>query len=493
MDTKEAMQLETRVMSEVRKLINAKFNTGSEELSSDSKLAVQQLGGAVSAIRDELTKTHSSFRLISVTIDDVNHRMGLLGNELKDARVLKDIEDLKLAVNKLWDHITATDSTNRLGVLEKAIADVVNRMGAIERVASMPVKKNPAEVHSANVDHAAIHDVTARMGDVLTQLQGVKIQVDDVTQKLSVKEQGAGTDSSLRERLLNLESVVDSIKSSPVQTVVNPEELSRVQLDELKTKLDNSEKLVADLDSRFKAYTTLSLNQISVNSNGARVDGVADVTGVEPRLEALESKVNGNAPAHSNAASAQNPPPANFDFVSTIDADQAAKVTLQDLRHQITDMCKQLIGVNSALGESNTEVGVLKGRLVKLELTVASLTTAMIDAETTRHDVQKVEIDLLKERLDRSEKHYVELEIKVKLLSTLVNSSVSAVAANEPWPQITTDPKPVGAQLPLQATNPPVYDPQIQQQNPVPVPTVAPAAQPEIQSAFSPFSFKFNP
>jgi hypothetical protein len=472
MDTKEAMQLETRVMSEVRKLINAKFNTGAnEELSSDSKLAVQQLSGAVSAIRDELTKTHSSFRLVSITVDDINHRINLLGDELKNARVLKDIEDLKLAVNKLWDHIAATDSTKRLGVLEKAIADVVNRMATIERVAAMPVKKNPAEVHSANVDHAALHDVTARMGDVLTQLQGVKLQVDEVSQKVAVKEQSAGTDDSLRERLLKLEALVESINTSTVDV----KELSRVQLDDLKVKLDNSEKLVADLDSRFKAYTTLALNQVSVNSNGARVDGVPDATGVEPRLEALESKVNGNLPAHHSPASAQQPPAANFDFPSTIDADQAAKVNLQDIKH--------------AISESSGEVVTLKTRLVKLELMVASLTTAMIDAETTRHDVQNVEIDVLKARLDQADKRYVDLEIKVKTLTTLINAPVTPVVANEPWPQIVNEPKPTAAQFPLQASNPPVYEPQLQQATPVKVAVAQPTPPPIIQSAFTPFAF----
>ena len=325
MDARDEIRLKNEVLSEVRKMVNAKFQTGNEELSPDSKVAVQQLGNAVSAIRDELSKTHSSFRLVSTVVDDINQRMGVLGAEIKDSRVVKDIADLKIAIDKLWDQIVATDSNNRLGVVEKAMADVVHRMAAIEKFASTPVKRNPAEVHSANVDHAAINDVTARMGDVLTQLQGVKLQIEDVSLRVIAKEQGVKTtgavDQCVIDRLNAIEKSLASVTETTIDSLVRERELHRGELDALRSRLDASEKATADLNSRFKAFTTMALNQISVNSNGTRLDGVPQVTGVEPRLEALESKVNGPMPAHAIAPMPHQPviqPPVNFDFQSII-------------------------------------------------------------------------------------------------------------------------------------------------------------------------------
>lgn len=327
MDARDEIRLREAILVDVRRLLNAKFNTGSEELSSDSKLAIQQLSGSVSAIRDELSKSHSSFRLISVTVDDINSRISVLGAELKDARVLKDIGDLKIAIDKLWDHIAVTDSTKRLGVLEKAVSDIVNRMAAIEKVAATPVKRNAAEVHTANVDHAAIHDVTARVGDVLTQLQGVKLQIEDINLKVLNQGQVAVTNKEdevgglLRDRLVAVELSLSSMTNATIDSLVTERELHKVEVDILKQRLDLSEKALTDLDTRFRAFTTLSLNHTSLNANGVRLDAVPDATAVEPRLEALEAKVNGAAPAHPIVDPHHQPvvqPHVNFDFPTTI-------------------------------------------------------------------------------------------------------------------------------------------------------------------------------
>lgn len=221
MDAREIIQLETRLLSEVRKLINAKFQNSNEELSGDSKVAITQLSGGLTAVRDELSKTNSSFRVISLTVDDINQRVSTLGIELKDARVLKDISDLKIAIYKLWDQIVATDSTNRLGVIEKAIADVINRMITIEKAASIPAKRNASEVQSVSRDRAPIND------------------------------------EIFKDRLVHVELLLATMTSATIDSLATERELHKVEVDLLKSRLDASEKKQAELEIKIKAFTTL--------------------------------------------------------------------------------------------------------------------------------------------------------------------------------------------------------------------------------------------
>lgn len=124
MDAKDRIAFQNAIMVEVRQIINAKFKGSSEEISDDSKIAIQQLINMNSALRDEFNRLAAGAKLTATCVEELQKKVSVLESTPVSARAPADIANLKASMVKVQDALASDQTKTRLAALEKSMTEL---------------------------------------------------------------------------------------------------------------------------------------------------------------------------------------------------------------------------------------------------------------------------------------------------------------------------------------------------------------------------------
>jgi len=270
MDAKDRTAFRDGIMTEVRQLLNAKFKGSTEEISDDSKVAIQQLLNLNSSLREEFGRLAAGAKLTSTCVEDLQRRVGVLESTPVSARSPADIANLKSSMVKLQE-IVANDPTKALAAsLETRLTEITSKISDLTRdKRSVPAPVTPdaavpatptmvLEAANATDPNAAVSVEVGRsdMNRRLTSLEGrIKaipqpVPYDDsaIVQRLSVAE------SNLRQLSERVDAIPQTQPEVVQPIILPPQPTDLVPIQTSLASLEDKVRHLSGLASTFQNF-----------------------------------------------------------------------------------------------------------------------------------------------------------------------------------------------------------------------------------------------
>lgn len=303
MDAKALIAFRDGIMVEVRKMIDGKFKGSSEELSDDSKVAVQQLIGMNSALREEFSKLAAGAKVTASCVEELQKKVAALESTSTSSRTPADIANLKSSIVKIQEKM-ATDIATTQTSLDLIQAKTTKALEEVAKKASVssPVVVNTPLPNAAPTTTLVLE--AANSNDPNSGGGSVEIKTSDVNRRLTSLEGRIKAipsvvpydDSAILQRLVTVEGNVAGLYTRVNAVDLTPLQTSLASLEgkvtALSTKLDET---VAHNHSNNSLSAAPSLGSLSgglfgIGSPVSASTPTADITALKARVDALESQ-----------------------------------------------------------------------------------------------------------------------------------------------------------------------------------------------------------
>lgn len=173
MDVRDIQLLREEILAETKKYINSKLSGGSDVLSSDSELALKQLGNSLSVLRESWSRTSIVASTLTSDIENIKSNMDRMKVDIMDTSTAIKLDNLNSAFLKLEADINMEPIRASISTLEKNMADILNRLAAAESAVATLKMANPGPV----INGASIQDS-------IKELQTQVVTMIDMASKL---------------------------------------------------------------------------------------------------------------------------------------------------------------------------------------------------------------------------------------------------------------------------------------------------------------------
>lgn len=304
MDPRESQNLEDRILKQVRQILATRDRIGSEQLSTDTKLAVEQLNSNLNSLKDSLRVTSAVVEDLNVERQRVSSILAIIDIKLNDGSTDTRLKALKEGFDLIKSQLEASTIDQRVVELEKALSGLAPRVLSIESMVNSIRHNNPTI--NASIERRSVTPVAAATPND-SKYDELKQLVEKQQAIINALSRQAESNAVFQSEFPNY---VKSAISTCLDPLTNRCDAQRNDIMETVTKLNSG--LLGECDRRIQeaqktAVPSVDLaplqqriaaleaakpqgNIISagIGSIGSAVTATAGITG---RLDALEIRV----------------------------------------------------------------------------------------------------------------------------------------------------------------------------------------------------------
>lgn len=330
LDPRQAQQLEEAIMTKVRALIASKMQVGTDDLSGDSKLALQQLNQANGTLKVELAKILDSIRVLSENQTALQDSLRKTRESVDVGALSGEIKTVKSDLHRLFTRVDGDTTPKATTQLQEALTKVLLRLTDLE--AGVSGQKKSAVVTTSQTNGVKPEDLQklasdlAQLREAMKIVQSTRSTPPPATIQPTIVQSTPYDDTEIRTSLSLLNQKLLTFLGT--QTQINPTEISELKaaVEAVRNKVQENQVSSEQLTLRIAALEN------SVQSLTSAVQSVPRLDIFEATLGQLESKAK--ILADNNSALSQT--------ISTLVNIAASKSELESISSRIQSLESRL-------------------------------------------------------------------------------------------------------------------------------------------------------
>lgn len=331
LDPRQAQQLEEAIMTKVRALIASKMQVGTDDLSGDSKLALQQLNQANGTLKVELAKILDSIRVLSENQTALQDSIRKTRESVDVGALSGEIKTVKSDLHRLFTRVDGDTTPKATTQLQEALTKVLLRLTDLE--AGVSGQKKSAVVTTSQTNGVKPEDLQKLASDLAQLREAMKIVQSSRSApppptaiQPTIVQSTSYDDTEIRTSLSLLNQKLLTFLGT--QTQINPAEISELKaaVEAVRNKVQENQVSSEQLTLRIAALEN------SVQSLTSAVQSVPRLDIFEATLGQLESKTK--ILADNNSALSQT--------ISTLVNIAASKSELESISSRIQSLESRL-------------------------------------------------------------------------------------------------------------------------------------------------------
>jgi predicted nucleic acid-binding Zn-ribbon protein len=401
-DPRALQSFKDSLLADVRRIIDARFQGGTESLDPDSKTAVQQLNVALAGVRAEVQRLGGTVGTLDQTSTELRDQIQRVKSTVEDPSPAANLQKVRTDLERFTQRYESEQAVVIARETQDSLAKMILRINEIE--AALGTKKGAVATRGATSSSAQTSNGQTTVP--ITELEAQKLAAGIVSLRDEIraiqKSQSAlqqsipapYDDRSILDRIRDLDgrlsSLASSVQGGAFQSNSQPIQQQTQQptqdLSGLVTKVATSEAMIGGIQAQITqlkdeivalqavaTQATAALGQNNAVQLGAQQAQASDIAALNTRLDQIELRLK--ALVDADAALNSN--------MSILAGAAAARVDLQSLSSRL-DAVEQKIQQNAI------QQPLLAGPVVQAQQPVNQPVAAPppVQQQTTQNTVQ---------------------------------------------------------------------------------------------------------